>query len=101
MSVERWQKKPVTAEMVLWDGTPERAEFLKEWTADCSPGGPGFLLPDEMFGVHEHARLWVAHQRTWTWVPVGHRVVKEQDGDGFYPLSPGGHAAAYERPTDG
>jgi hypothetical protein len=97
--IEKLRKKPVEVETMLWDGTEATAAAIKEWVGEPNNvGEAGFLLPHEMSGVHEHARLWVAHNKDWTWLPVGYRVARELDGSGFYPLSPEGAAAGYEMP---
>lgn len=95
--IETHRKKPVDVQMILWNGTADRADEIKAWVdhqyADGSDSA--FLLPGEMPGDHEHAELWVAHNGSWSPLPVGYRVAKEIDGSGFYPLSPEGFAAGY------
>jgi len=59
-----------------------------------------FLLPREVSGRVEDALLWVAHNKSWSPLPVGYRVAAEIDGSGFYPLSPEGARAGYEMPGD-
>lgn len=95
--VEIYYKKPVSVEMMLWDGTEGRADEIKAWVDHQHADGSesAFLLPAEMSGVNEHAQLWVAHNGSWSPLPVGYRVAKEIDGSGFYPLSPEGFVAGY------
>jgi hypothetical protein len=100
--VEVLRKRPLTVETMLWDGTQGRAATIKAWvgnrvTADgevldeCR-----FLLPEDITGTWEHAHLYVDHQQTWTPLPVGHRIAREADDRGFYPLSPEAVAQTYE-----
>lgn len=109
--IEKLRKRPVEVETMLWDGTDEGAAAIKEWVGcrqvdvSTADGGmetmdaePAFLLPREMAGAAKDARLYVAHNRSWTPLPIGYRVARELDGSGFYPLSPEGAAAGYEMP---
>ncbi len=101
--IEKLKKKPVIVETILWDGTDDRAEAIKEWVADEYADGSdsAFLLPHEMARPTECAELWVAHNGSWSPLPVGYRVARELDGSGFYPLSPDGARAGYEEPANG
>lgn len=101
--IELLRKKVVDVETMVWDGTPERAEEIKEWVEDQYADGSksAFLLASEMPGTHEHAELWVAHNNSWSPLPIGYRVARELDGSGFYPLSPDGARAGYEEPAGG
>jgi hypothetical protein len=102
--IVKLRKKPVEVETILWDGTGERADEIKAWVGDqyADGGESAFLLPDEMPGPRvEHAELWVAHNGSWSPLPVGYRVARELDGSGFYPLSPEGAFAGYEPPASG
>ncbi|MCW6003895.1 hypothetical protein K1W54_04765 [Micromonospora sp. CPCC 205371] len=100
--IEVLRKKPLTVETMLWDGTPECAAAIKAWvgnrtTADGKPVDEcRFLLPEDITGTWHAAHLYVDHQLAWSPLPVGHRVAKEGDGRGFYPLSPEAVAATYE-----
>jgi hypothetical protein len=95
--IEKLRKKPVEVETMVWDGSATCAEDVKEWVGEPNNDGEaGFLLPHEIFGVAQHAKLWVAHNAEWCSLPIGYRVAKELDGWGFYPLSPEGAAAGYE-----
>lgn len=109
--IEKLRKKPVEVETMVWDGSDEAAAAIKAWVGcrqvDVSTptSGPAtmdgeqlFLLTHEMSGVARHALLWVAHNHSWSPLPVGYRVARELDGSGFYPLSPEGAAAGYEMP---
>ncbi len=99
--IEKLRKRPVEVETILWDGTEERAVEIKQWVGwarNLAGGERAFLLPREVFGDPGSARLWVAHNDSWSPLPVGYRVAKELDGSGFYPLSPEGAAAGYEMP---
>ncbi len=99
--IENLTKKVVTVQTMVWDGTDERAAEIKGWVA--APKMPtGFQTPDE-FGVEQPgaAMLWVAHNGSWSPLPVGYRVARELDGSGFYPLSPDGARAGYEEPAGG
>lgn len=99
--IERLTKRRVEVETMLWDGTDEAAAAIKEWVGDRGNGECGFLLPDEVFGRWiEEPQLWVAHNKSWSPLPVGYRVAREIDGSGFYPLSPEGAAAGYEMPGE-
>lgn len=81
---------------MLWDGTDERRQQIKAWVGVRDNGECRFLTPDEIAGVARHCLLWVDHSTTWVRVPVGHRVVAENDGNGFYPISPEAVAATWE-----
>lgn len=77
---------------------------IKEWLEDEYADGSdsAFLLPGELGnGQPSTARLWVAHNGSWSPLPVGYRVAKELDGSGFYPLSPDGARAGYVEPAGG
>lgn len=101
--IEVLLKKSVHVETMVWDGTAERADAIKEWVGDEHADGShsAFLLPSETVRVEEHAQLWVAHNKSWSPLPVGYRVAKELDGSGFYPLSPDGARAGYVEPAGG
>jgi hypothetical protein len=90
VTVERFRKKPIVVETMLWDGTQAAADAISEWCGgnvlDWWTGPSGALI----------ARLWVAHQDGWAPLPVGHRVAREADGNGFYPISPQAIAETYE-----
>jgi hypothetical protein len=86
--VEIYRKRSVKVEMMLWDGTDAAVRDMKSWI-----GSSSFVAADE---PGEHARLWVAHNSSWSLLPIGYRVAKELDGSGFYPLSPEGFEAGYE-----
>lgn len=105
LPIETFRKRPVQIQAMLWDGTDERAAAIKSWVGRIHPNttGSGFLLPSEEagFGPDSQAHLWVAHNLAWTPLPIGHRVVAELDGSGFYPLSPEGLAAGYAIPGNG
>lgn len=96
--VEVHRKKPVEVEMMLWDGVSFTARDIQDWVGETPSGEWGFLTIAELAGVNEHAQLWVAHNGSWSPLPVGYRVAKELDGSGFYPLSPEGFAAGYVAP---
>lgn len=90
-AIEEHARKRVQMRMMLWDGTPKRADEIRRWVGDDR-----FCTPDQLSGVNEHAQLWVGHNQAWVPLPVGQRVVQEIDGSGFYPLSPDGFEAGYE-----
>jgi len=95
--IEKLLKKRVEVETMLWDGAASTAEDVKEWVGEPNNiGESGFLLPHEVSGTARHAMLWVAHNSSWSPLPIGYRVARELDGSGFYPLSPEGRAAGYE-----
>jgi hypothetical protein len=96
--IEKLRKRPVEVETMLWDGTDERASELQEWTGKTPAREWVFLPVYQLPSDRKHAELWVAHNSSWTPLPVGYRVAKELDGSGFYPLSPEGAAAGYEMP---
>lgn len=106
LPIEVLRKLPLTVKTMLWDGTPRRAAAIKIWVGNrvTSDGDEvdecRFLLPQDITGSWEHAHLYVDHQQTWTPLPVGHRIAREHDGRGFYPLSPEAVAEAYE-PVNG
>lgn len=95
--VEVFRKLAVEVEAVVWDGTPERARFLKEWTVQPN-GTPGFLLTTDGLDKWEDARVWNNQESCWVACPEGHRVVKGRLGE-FYPISPAAVAETYERVT--
>lgn len=100
--IEKLLKKRVTVETMLWDGTDERAAEIKAWIGwTPHTHEPALLLPAEITGVSDDALLWVAHNKSWSPLPVGYRVAKELDGSGWYALSPEGAAAGYEMPGEG
>jgi hypothetical protein len=92
--IQSFPKKAAVVDMVQWTGTPESAAELKEWTRngsttlDTDGDGEGFYEGRELSFSPPDARLWVAHQRSWEPLPLGHWVAKELDGNGFYPISP-------------
>jgi hypothetical protein len=111
--IEKLRKRPVEVETMLWDGTDEAAAAIQAWVGarevDVSTladrpasvrvaGEPGFQPPGSWFNPGTTARLYVAHNGSWSPLPVGYRVARELDGSGFYPLSPEGAAAGYEMP---
>lgn len=98
LPIETFRKKPITVDTMLWDGTPKRAEAIKAWVGQVPGSGStfGFLPPGQYDDEHVYARLWVAHNRDCAPLPIGHRVVAEIDGSGYYPLSPEGLSAGYE-----
>lgn len=98
-SIETHRKKPVDVQMMLWDGDPFTARDIQDWVGEAPSDQWAFLTVEELAGVNEHAQLWVAHNGSWTSLPVGYRVAKEIDGSGFYPLSPEGFAAGYVQAT--
>lgn len=85
--IEYRRRRAYLQQMMLWDGTADTAAAIKAWVGDRPDGSSGFLLPDEITGVAAHALLWVDHNNDWVALPVGHRVVAELDGSGFYPIS--------------
>lgn len=102
--IEKLRKKPVEVETMLWDGTDEAVASIKAWVGSIegSEHAEGFYTPQEAGRLH--AELHVAHNDSWSPLPIGYRVARELDGSGFYPLSPEGAAAGYEMPgaiTDG
>lgn len=105
--IEKLRKKPVEVETMLWDGTDEAAKAIEAWVGrrevDVSlPGGPRETVGGQPVWYppsgDRDATLYVAHNSSWSPLPVGYRVAKELDGSGFYPLSPEGAAAGYEMP---
>lgn len=93
--VQRFRKKPVEVEMMLWDGTDEAVTAIKGWVGFVEGGGwaPVFYAPGE--SDRADALLYVAHNGDWCTLPVGYRVARELDGSGFYPLSPEGFTTGY------
>lgn len=89
MMIERFRKRPVEVETMLWDGTESAAEAITEW---C--GLTAFQWYVDRGS--RFAQLWIEHQQDWMPLPVGHRVVREADGRGFYPISPEAVAQTYE-----
>ena len=73
----KFRSKPVEIEAVQWTGDNE-----DEVAALVVPVGVplGLLFRPE--------RLWVAKSRAWCDLPVGHWIIKEPDGSGFYPCAP-------------
>jgi hypothetical protein len=112
--IEKLRKKQVEVETMLWDGTDERAAEIMAWVGHrpvdvtrlgqpgpvIVPGERAFRLPEHGTDRLARAELYVAHNNSWSWLPVGYRVAKELDGSGFYPLSPDGAAAGYEMPGE-
>jgi hypothetical protein len=94
--IERFRRLPKIVETIEWTGGETTAARLRGWVGYRDNGECRFLLPEEVAGVVEHAILWVDHSNAWVPVPVGHRVVKESDGNGFYPISPEAVAATWE-----
>jgi hypothetical protein len=93
--IERFRKRPIVVETILWDGTPERAEEIRNWIGDGLEGESLFLAPEEMSGVNEHARVWNDQEHCWIPVPLGHRVVKGALGE-LYPISPAALVETFE-----
>lgn len=99
--IEKLRKRPVEVETILWDGSVYRANGIKAWVGRTPTSDePAFLTAAEVFGAADHAMLYVAHNNSWSPLPVGYRVARELDGSGFYPLSPEGAAAGYETPSE-
>lgn len=99
MTIEIFRKKPITVETMLWDGTPERAEQIKQWVGRKDTGEYRFLLPEELPSTSiDDAHVWNEQEHGWIPCPVGHRIVKDPFGD-LYPVSPEGIAGFYE-PAD-
>jgi hypothetical protein len=100
--IELLRKKPLTVETMLWDGGLERAAVIKAWVGNRHTAAGEqvdecrFLLPEDITGTWKDAHLYVDHQQTWTPLPVGHRIAREADGRGFYPLSPEVVEATYD-----
>lgn len=109
MMIEKLRKRQVEVETILWDGTDEAAADIQAWVGHrpvdvtrlgqpgpvIVPGERAFRLPEHGTDRLARAELYVAHNSSWSWLPVGYRVAKELDGSGFYPLSPDGAAAGY------
>jgi hypothetical protein len=93
--IEKLTKKRVEVETMLWDGTDEAAAAIVEWMGwiDTADPSPAFLPRSETSG---RALIWVAHNMSWSPLPIGYRVARELDGSGFYPLSPEGRRDGYE-----
>lgn len=102
-NIQEFPKLSATALMIQWDGTPERAQEIKEWTGKYSRPFLGAVHTTDVFKTdaemstpdEDGAWLWVAHQSSMSAIPKGHWIVREQDGSGFYPLSPEGHRLGY------
>lgn len=93
--IEKFRKVPIEVETILWDGTPERAQQIKEWVGKRDTHEPRFLLPEDITGVWNEANVWNDQEHCWIPCPVGHRVVKGLLGE-FYPISPEAVEKTYE-----
>lgn len=91
--IERFRKRPLEVEMMLWDGTPERGHQISDWVdsyrTDRDPLGSLFLFDTA------YAQVWNREERQWLSVPVGHRVAKGKLNE-FYPVSPAAIAETFD-----
>jgi hypothetical protein len=87
--VQRFRKKPVTVQCLLWTGT--NIEALREFAQD-----EGGSVLDLSAGKLE---IWNSEERDWIACPVGHTLVRGLLGE-FYPVSPDALAKGFEPVTD-
>lgn len=87
MPAERWRKKPVVIDAVLWDESPEASETIHEWGQDG--GRPvrfndqtGTVLIDTLEGAMEGR--------------PGDYIIRGVQGE-IYPCKPEIFLATYER----
>jgi hypothetical protein len=120
--IKRYRKLPVEIEAAQWDGTPEQARRLTEWTMTADGGKHlsrfimlGSDLAERLFGqagaqtppvdspVTRHrlmldngatAALFVAANDEWLGIQTGEWVAR--DSAGFYPIKPEIFAQSYE-----
>lgn len=91
-AVETYRRRPTTVEMLLWDGTKERADQIREWVG---------VIPDDehlwacMITAGKDGSLWNSQEMCWIPLPIGHRVVRGALGE-FHPISAEALARTYE-----
>jgi hypothetical protein len=82
--IERFRKRPIVVDTILWDGTVGRLAAMLAWIGHTpTPCGAPPVLYNEQSGL----RVWNAEENQYIDVPIGHRVVKGQLGE-HYPISP-------------
>lgn len=92
LPIERFRKKPLVVDTMLWDGTTKRLFEIRAWLdlVRMPLDTPLFLYNAE-WGL----RLWNDQEGCYVDCPVGHRVVRGAL-DEFYPISPDAVAETYE-----
>lgn len=112
---KRYRKKAIDIEAMQWDGSSEAADAIFEWMGETfgdaiatrfvALGDP--MSPDatDTFGADDEqsrinqgfsASLYVSKSGQWANLRTSDWVIKESDGDGFYPCSAEMFAQAYE-----
>lgn len=94
--IEKFRKKPIEIDMMLWDGTPERLEQIKRWVPPrVGSDGVTLTLPSVLFNETSGLRIWNEQEHQYIEIPLGHRVAKGALGE-FYPVSPAAIAETFE-----
>ena len=92
MTIDRFRKKPIVVDTILWDGTLDRLADIVNWVGHApTPCGAPPVLYNEQAGL----RIWNAEENQYIDVPQNHRVVKGARGE-YYPISPEAVAETYE-----
>lgn len=90
----RFRKRPLEVAAVRWTG--DNAAQIKDFVGCRQDNGePRFLLPEEISGVWETAKIWAGAEHDWLACPVGHWVIRGIRGE-FYPCADDVFKATYE-----
>jgi hypothetical protein len=99
----RYVAKPQTVSAIQWTG--DNAAEVKAWAGeipdfDEAQRRAAFLVPEEMFGVNEHARWWFWSTNRYVPAPVESWLVRGDDLGNEQILLPEVFAARYDQATD-
>lgn len=100
MSVEYFRPKAAVVEMMLWDGTDERAAELTAWCGANDSGPVRFRQHWFKNSSRASAAVWNRREGCWIPVPVGFRVMRGPYGE-YQPLSPEAVAQGFEAVDSG
>lgn len=103
MPERRYVAKPQTVSAIQWTG--DNAAEVKAWAGeipdfDEAQRRAAFLVPEEMFGVNEHARWWFWSTNRYVPAPVESWLVRGDDLGNEQILLPEVFAARYDQATD-
>lgn len=85
----RWRKRPVTVEMISWDGTDEALNLIR-----LHEQAPGDFEAEVLSGGS--LNIWVFKSRAILNLRRGDWAAVERDGSGVYPVTAGEHRDTYE-----
>jgi hypothetical protein len=95
VSIEYFRPKRAIVEMMLWDGTDERAAELIAWCGINGSGTACFQRHWFKGSSRASAAVWNFHELCWIPFPVGFRVMRGPFGE-YEPLSPEAVAQGFE-----